>query len=115
MNVLILSSASNNIDYYYLSIAKSISSYLAKNDFDLVFGASSSSMMGICYNEFIDNNRYVYAFTTKKYQDDLVNLEKAEKFVLDNTFAMKENMYIASDLIVALPGGILFPWKSCCG
>ena len=49
MNVLILSSSREEIDPYYKSIARSISSFLAKSECDLVFGAASSSMMGICY------------------------------------------------------------------
>ena len=61
MNVLILSSASVNIDPYYRSIARSIASYLAKRGFNLIFGASSTSMMGICYDAFLQENREIYS------------------------------------------------------
>lgn len=106
MNVLILSSSNEEIDSYYKSVARSISSCLAKNEFDLVFGACSKSMMGICYEEFAKNNRNIYAYTTEKYKEDLNNLQNAEWFVCDNTFEMKNKMFENADLIVALPGGI---------
>lgn len=106
MNVLILSSASINIDPYYISVARSIASYLAKNEFDLVFGAASFSMMGACYEEFIRCGRQVLAFTTEKYKSDLDNLDGSKKFTCDTTFDMKKSMFENSDLIVVLPGGI---------
>lgn len=106
MNVLILSSGNKDINPYYLSIAKSISSFLAQNECDLVFGGCSTSMMGICYNEFVKNNRNIYSFTTNKYIDDLNNLNDSKKFIRENTFDMKKDMFNNSDLIVCLPGGI---------
>lgn len=106
MNVLILSSSRNEIDDYYKSIARCISNCLAKNEFDLIFGASSNSMMGICYDEFEKNGRNIFAYTTKKYQEDLSNLQSAEWNVCNDTFEMKQKMFENADLIVALPGGI---------
>lgn len=106
MNVLMLSSANNNIDSYYKSIARSISNYLAQNECNLVFGGCSTSMMGICYDEFTKNEREIYAFTTYKYKDDLKNLSNAKKYIRENTFDMKKDMFNNSDLIVCLPGGI---------
>ncbi len=106
MNVAILSSSSNNIDSYYGSIARSISHYLACNDFDLVYGGCSTSMMGICYDEFSKNNRKIYSFTTEKYTDDIANLPKAMHYIRKTTFDMKKDMFENSDLIVALPGGM---------
>lgn len=105
MDVLILSSASENIDAYYLSIARSIANYLAGNKCNLIFGGCSTSMMGVCYEEFKKKNREIYAYTTRKYQDDLINLDGCYSYVKDNTFDMKKSMYKSSDFIVALPGG----------
>lgn len=106
MNVLILSSACTDIDPYYISITRTIARYLVENDFDLVFGAASCSMMGACYEEFIKYNRTVYAFTTEKYIDDLENLKEAKHYIRQTTFEMKKSMFENSDLIVVLPGGI---------
>lgn len=106
MNVMILSSSKEEINDYYKSIARNISHYLAGCGYDLVFGASSSSMMGICYDEFIKQERDVYAFTTQKYTDDLVNLPMAKHYVRETTLDMKKSMFENSDIIVALPGGL---------
>ena len=103
MNVMILSSSKEEINDYYKSIAKSVAGYLAGCGFDLVYGASSNSMMGICYQEFVNYDRNVYAFTTEKYTDDLCNLQKAKCFVRQTTFDMKKSMFENSNLIVAFP------------
>lgn len=105
MDVLILSSASEKIDNYYLSMTRSISKYLADNECNLIFGGCSTSMMGVCYNEFKNKNREIHAYTTRKYQDDLDNLEGCKKIIRETTFDMKKSMFENSDLIVALPGG----------
>ena len=105
MNVLMLSSVSTNIDPYYVSMARNIAKYLADNGFDLVFGGASTSMTGVCYEEFVKNNREIYLFTTEKYLSDLVNLPKAKPYIRETTFDMKKSMFENSDLIVALPGG----------
>jgi len=105
MNVLILSSSREDIDPYYKSIAKSIADYLAKQGCNLVFGGSSSSMMGICYDSFIKKNRSVYAFTTEKYADDLENLKESRNIICEDTLSMKKRMLENSDMIVCLPGG----------
>lgn len=106
MNVAILSSSSERIDPYYYSITQSIAHYLACNNFDLVYGGCSTSMMGICYQEFSKYNRNIYSFTTEKYTDDISNLPKAKHFIRQTTFDMKKEMFENSDLIIALPGGI---------
>ena len=105
MNVLILSSVSTNIDPYYVSIARNIARYLADCGFDLVFGGASTSMTGVCYEEFANKGRQVYLFTTEKYLSDLVNLPKAKPYIRETTFDMKKSMFENCDLIVALPGG----------
>lgn len=106
MNVAILSSSSNKIDDYYLSISRSIAGSLAEYKFDLVFGGCSTSMMGICYQEFINKGRSVYSFTTEKYTSDIMNLQKAKHYIRETTFDLKKSIFENSDLIVALAGGI---------
>ena len=105
MNVAILSSSSNNIDVYYNSVARSISHNLANNNFDLVFGGCSTSMMGICYQEFASKGRNIYSFTTEKYTGDIVNLPLARHYVRETTFDLKKSIFENYDLIIALAGG----------
>jgi predicted Rossmann-fold nucleotide-binding protein len=92
MNSAILSSSSNDIDCKYLEIARSISSYLASNGFNLVYGGCSSSMMGICYSEFSKQNRTIYSFTTEKYTDDIPNLPLAKHYIRETTFDLKKSI-----------------------
>ena len=102
----IICSSSENIDDYYKSVARSVSNYFAQEGYDLVFGGSSKSMMGICYDEFSKNNRKVYAFTTNKYADELKELEPYAGVICESTFDLKKRLFENSDIIVALPGGI---------
>lgn len=106
MNVLIISSASEEIEDKYLKITQKIASFLANNNCNLVFGAASFSMMGICYQEFRKKNRKIYAFTTKKYQCDLIQLPETEKRIFDTTFELKKALFESSDCILCLPGGV---------
>lgn len=106
MKVMVLSSSRDEIDDYYKSIARCVSSYLAKCGFDLVFGGSSSSMMGICYEEFAKEGRNIYAFTTEKYISDLKKLKEATHYIKETTFDLKKDMFENADIIVALAGGI---------
>ena len=109
MKVGIITSASNDIEentrHYLGSITTSVAGYLAKSNFDLSFGASSTSLMGICYREFLKEGRKITAVTTRKYEDDLNNLSYAERVICDTTFDMKKEIFENSDIIVALPGG----------
>ena len=106
MDVLIISSSRNQIDDYYKSVARSVAHYLAINGCNLIFGGSSSSMMGICYEEFKNENRNIYTYTTLKYADDLQNLASTKQIMCETTFDLKKKMFENSDLIVCLPGGI---------
>ncbi len=106
MNVLIISSANENINNYYKDIANKISSFLAQNNCDLIFGSSSKSMMGECYKSFIKNKRKVYAFTNEEYAECLKDLSDAEHCVVTTTFDLKKVMYQKADCIICLAGGI---------
>ena len=106
MKIGIISSSSEEIDEKYKNTATEIAHYLAEDNNELLFGGCSNSMMGRCYQEFINNNCKVTAYTTEKYVSDLVNLPYAESVVCDSTFDVKKNMFNDSDVIVALPGGI---------
>lgn len=106
MNVLILSSSREEIDDYYKSIARSVSNFLATNGCNLVFGGCFSSMMGICYKEFVKYDRKIYSFTTPKYVEDLKYLTKSKNYIRETTFDLKRDMFFNSDLVVCLPGGV---------
>ncbi|MCI5967354.1 MAG: LOG family protein [Tenericutes bacterium] len=106
MNVAILSSSSREINPYYVSVARSIAKDLASKEFDLVFGGCSTSMMGVCYQEFVDKGRNIYSFTTERYTDDIKNLPNAKHYIRETTFDLKKSLFENSDLIIALAGGV---------
>lgn len=95
MNVLIISSANENIDDNYKLIAKKIASFLASKNYNLVFGGSTLSLMGICYNEFKNNK--IYPFSINGFENSTI---------VKNTFDLKKKMYNKCNLIVCLPGGV---------
>lgn len=100
MKIFIASSSRKEIDDRYIKIADDLSKALANET--LVYGASSKSMMGKCY----DNFESVLAYTTKKWQDDIKNLSKAEVKVLDSTFDRLKSIYQESDIFIIMPGGV---------
>ena len=106
MNVFIGCSSSEKISNKYLELTKEISSYLVSMDYNLVFGACSKSMMGICYYKFINNGKGVTSVTPDVYEDDLKNLEESRQIITSNTITRFETIYELSNLIVILPGGI---------
>lgn len=106
MKILIISSSSDLIDAKYLDIAENISSFLAKQNCDLIFGASSKSMMGACYNTFKKYKRNIYSYTTPKYQEQFISLPDSKHYLEETTFDLKKNMFNETDIVVCLPGGI---------
>ncbi len=105
MRVTINSSATDIIKEEYKTSARKVCDYLASNGCDLNWGSGSTSIMGICYEEFIKHNRKVYGYTSPKYAFDIDNLPKAEHKIYDDTYDLKKHIFNDADFIVILPGG----------
>ena len=105
MKVSISSSSRKDIDGYYCDVARKVSDYLANNNFDLIYGGCSTSMMGACYEEFKKNDRKIYIYTTELYADDLNNLEYDDCEICKTTFDLKKRMFYDSDVVLILQGG----------
>ena len=106
MKALIITASSDKINQKYLDIADKVSNFLAENDFDLVFGASSKSMMGICYENFKNHKRTIYSLTTPKYQDQLAILKDSKHYLYETTFDLKKALFDNADIVICLPGGV---------
>ena len=110
MKVFIGCSAEVSIDKKYIDLAYHVSRMFYNRKYDLIYGAASFSMMGKCYDVFADdlfnsaNN--IYAYTVKKYEDDIENLDKAKCFIEEDCFTRTGNMYKLADIILILPGGL---------
>lgn len=100
MKIFIASSSRNEIDDKYIDLAGDLSKALNKET--LVFGAGSTSMMGKCYESFDK----VTGFTTKKWQDDIKNLEKARVKLKASTLDRLKAIYKESDIFIIMPGGV---------
>ena len=105
MKIAISSSSNDLIDDKYKVVARTVTRYLAEQGYDLVWGSGSSSIMGICYEEFARAGRKIYGFTSEKYVDDIENLPLAVYKVEKDTFDLKKSMFENSDAILFLAGG----------
>ena len=110
MKVFIGCSAAIDIDKKYIDLAYHVSRLYYNRKYDLIYGAASFSMMGKCYEVFADdlfnNQKSIYAYTVKKYEDDIENLDKANVLIEEDCFTRTGNMYKLSDIILILPGGL---------
>lgn len=105
MRVTISSSSNDLIDESYKIASTELTDFLASNNCDLNWGSGSSSIMGICYNEFLKHDRKIEGYTSPKYTDDLENLQCANHTVFEDTFLLKKNIFTDADLVICLPGG----------
>ena len=105
MRVTISSSSNDLINEEYKESARKVCDFLASSGCDLNWGSGSSSIMGICYEEFNKYNRNIYGYTSPKYADDIENLPNASHQVFDTTFDLKKHIFGDADIIVLLPGG----------
>ena len=90
---------------HYEDIIEEISNALAQQGHDLVFGASSTGMMGICMKEFQEEKRNIISATVERYKDDLINIPSTEEYLCDTTFDRLKLLYQKADIILFLPGG----------
>ena len=105
MRVTISSSSNDLIDDKYKNSSIKVCDFLAEKGFDLNWGSGSTSIMGICYDEFEKNNRTIYGYTTSKYVDQIDDLPNATHKIYDTTFELKQNIFEDADIVIILPGG----------
>ena len=106
MKVFIASAANLDLDEKYMALARDVSEVMAKNNFDLLFGAGHYSMMGECYKTFVKYKRKIYAYTVPKWEKDFKKLPKAKCIKVSDTLLRFRKLYFASDIVIVLPGGI---------
>lgn len=105
MRVLISCSSNDNIDEKYKESSRNVIRFLASEENTLVWGSGNRSIMGIAYEEFDKAKREMLGFTTEKYVDELDSLPNAKHEVMKDTFDLKREMFVNSDLVLVLPGG----------
>lgn len=103
MKIFIGCSSSDEISTEYKVVTKYLSEEISKDN-DLVFGCEDRGLMGICYTEFLNNNRNIIGICYEMYKDDLKGLKLNKVHMvktLEDSTKMLEN---ESDLIIFLPG-----------
>lgn len=106
MRVFIGCSAYDSIALKYKDLACSVSEVLAKRGDKLVFGGSDTGMMYKCYQTFRYHNSKIKAINDIKWIDILKEMEYDREEITPTTFERCKNLYLSSELIVILPGGI---------
>ena len=101
MRILIISSSRDEVNNNYLELGNIIGEKLKDYNLELVFGASSTGIMGK-YSKYFN---IINSYTTDKYKDDLRKINSTKEYILDNTFDRIKYMYQDSDIILVLPGG----------
>lgn len=106
MRVFIGCSSYNSINPKYKSLAQEVSEIFAKRGDKLVFGGSDTGMMSKCLQTFRYYGCRVKAVSDVKYIDDLKGMEYDREVVTPTTFERAKELYLSSELIVFLPGGL---------
>lgn len=103
MKIFIGCSSSNEISSEYKVVTKYLSETISKDN-DLVFGCENRGLMGVCYNEFLNNNREIIGICYKMYEDDLKGLTLNKVYMVDTLEESTKKLEELSDLIIFLPG-----------
>lgn len=106
MRVFIGCSSYDSINKKFKDLACDVAEVLAKRGDKLVFGGTDSGMMNKCYQTFKYRDCKVKAVSDVKYIDDLKGMEYDREVVTPTTFERCKELYLSSELIVILPGGL---------
>lgn len=98
------SSSVADIPLEYKNKALELAKIISKDN-DLVFGAADKGLMGVFYNEFLKNNRKIYAICYDIYLEFLKKLKVDETYIVKTLGESNEKLIELSDVIVFLPGG----------
>ena len=106
MNIFVGCSSSNVINKEYVLDCELLLKEIFLSDYDLVFGADDTGLMGLAYHIAKDNHRKVIGVCPYRYRDDLKKLECDQECVSDSVGDRTKDAIGYSDVILFLPGGI---------
>lgn len=105
MNLFIASSSSDEIpENYFIDCEKLLNKLLKKNN--LVFGTSTTGLMGLSYRIAKKNNRTITGLCTEYYKKDLLKLNCNIEEIVKTTDERTNRIFEISDALIFLPGGI---------
>lgn len=103
MKIFIGCSSSDEISTEYKIVTKYLAEEISKNN-DLVFGCEDRGLMGICYREFLNNNRKIIGICYEMYKEDLEGLKLDKIHIVKTLEESTKMLEEESDLIIFLPG-----------
>lgn len=106
MKIFVGCSSAEDLSNDYYDDAYMISSNLAKEGYDLVFGCYDKGIMGSVYKGFLNNGREVIGVVDKVFLEGTENYTLSKKFVADSIFERTKKLYELADACLFLPGGI---------
>ena len=103
--VFIGCSSVDEIDKIYFEKTREVCEKLVEKEYDLVFGAAKTGLMGESYRTFKKAGRRVIGVVPEIFEKDFEELDCDEEFVTRTINEREEKLINLSDLIVILPGG----------
>lgn len=105
-NICVFMSSSNNVEEKYYVCAKELGKLIAKNGFNLVYGAGSVGLMYEVAKNAQMNGAKVFGVIPKKLTGVGVDYKECDEyFVTDCMRSRKDKMDRLSDAFIALAGG----------
>ena len=106
MKLFIGCSSRNEIPKKYIKSCKDYLDYLFDYDNDLIFGADSRGIMGVCYDIAKSKKRKIIGVTPEAFKKDSEGLEYDELIFTENISERTYKVISMCDALVFLPGGI---------
>lgn len=103
MKIFIGCSSSNDVSEEYKIVTKYLAEQISKDN-DLVFGCVDRGLMGICYNEFLKNNRSITGICYEMYKDELEDLILDKVCMVNTLEESTKTLEEESNIIIFLPG-----------
>ena len=103
MNIFVSCSSSDKISDEYKVVTRFLMENISKDN-DLVFGCANRGLMGICYNEFLKNNRKITGVCYEMYKSDLEGLKLDEVHMVKTLEESNRFLEENADIILILPG-----------
>lgn len=105
-SICVFCSASDSIDNKYNILAEEVGEVIGKNKLNLIYGGSSSGLMGIISRSVkTHGGKVIGVFPNLIKNKEVISKEVDEMIYVDNLLVRKEMMMSKSDAFIILPGG----------
>lgn len=106
MKVYVSCSSENEISSTYKEVARKLGEKLSEKETELVFGSSTNGLMGIIYQEYLKRNQKITVVVPEELIGNLTEVKYDQKITVKNVLEQPRKLIMASDVMIALPGGI---------